>query len=120
MCTELNYSPYDGEDGGGDIGGLEWEGRRAGGLCLGYSSRKNTPEGNYVNATGVLVELDAPGHFLQVAVAAAKQETKVEKQEIKVGRVRNNLFGQTLEFFGMEGPSVDYNVIYLDEDSAIE
>jgi len=44
-----------------------------------------------VNATGVLTELDAPGHF-----------------------------SQTLEFFGFEGPPTDYNVIYIDEDSAIE
>merc|ERR1719285_294547 len=50
-----------------------------------------SPDGEMVNATGVLRELDAPGHF-----------------------------EQTLEFFGFEGPPTDYNVIYIDEDSAIE
>merc|ERR1711936_984363 len=75
VCTEANFSPY-GDVGDGDIG---------------YSSRRDTPNGEMVNATGVLNELDAPGHF-----------------------------SQTLEFFGFEGPPTDYNVIYIDEDSAIE
>ena len=42
-------------------------------------------------ATGTLDELEAPGHFSQV-----------------------------LYFDGLAGPPVDYNVIYLDETSAIE
>merc|ERR1712158_316877 len=50
VCTEANFSPY-GEVGDGDIG---------------YSSRRDTPDGEMVNATGVLTELDAPGHFEQV------------------------------------------------------
>jgi len=75
VCTEANFSPY-GDVGDGDIG---------------YSSRRDSPDGDMVNATGVLTELDAPGHF-----------------------------SQTLEFFGFEGPPTDYNVIYIDEDSAIE
>merc|ERR1711990_959872 len=75
VCTEANFSPY-GEVGDGDIG---------------YSSRRDSPDGEMVNATGVLRELEAPGHF-----------------------------EQTLEFFGFEGPPTDYNVIYIDEDSAIE
>merc|ERR1712156_568133 len=75
VCTEANFIPY-GEVGDGDIG---------------YSSRRDTPDGEYVNATGTLRELEAPGHF-----------------------------EQTLEFFGFEGPPTDYNVIYIDEDSAIE
>merc|ERR1711971_620847 len=75
VCTEANFSPY-GDVGDGDIG---------------YSSRRDTPDGEMVNATGVLEELDAPGHF-----------------------------SQTLEFFGFGGPPTDYNVIYIDEDSAIE
>merc|ERR1719209_1042645 len=68
VCTEANFIPY-GEVGDGDIG---------------YSSRRDTPDGEYVNATGTLRELDAPGHF-----------------------------EQTLEFFGFEGPPTDYNVIYI-------
>ncbi|XP_023337716.1 apolipoprotein D [Eurytemora carolleeae] len=62
-----------------------------GGGDIGYSSRKTTPDGSWNNATGILEPLENPGHFLQ-----------------------------TLVFFGIQGPSVDYNVIYLDEDSAIE
>ncbi|TRY75011.1 hypothetical protein TCAL_12491 [Tigriopus californicus] len=76
VCTIATYSPYDPMSGGGDIG---------------YSSSFQEPNGTFVNATGFLVEQEAPGHFVQ-----------------------------TLEFFGVEGPSVDYNVIWLDEDSAIE
>ena len=55
-----------------------------------------------VNATGVLAALETPGHFEQV------------------GRLVCTLVAQTLEFFGFSGPPVDYNVIWLDEDSAIE
>ena len=29
-------------------------------------------------------------------------------------------FSQTLNFGGFEGPAVDYNVVWLDEDTAIE
>ena len=57
---------------------------------IGYSSRKQN-DGSWVNATGFLVPLERPGHF-----------------------------SQTLDFFGIEGAPVDYNVIWLDEDSAIE
>ena len=34
----------------------------------GYSSRRDTPNGEMVNATGVLNELDAPGHFSQALI----------------------------------------------------
>ena len=37
MCTIVTYAPDDPEVGGGDIG---------------YSSKKETPEGRFVNATG--------------------------------------------------------------------
>ena len=57
----------------------------------GYSSRKHSPTGDWVNATGTLTELELPGHF-----------------------------SQQLNFGGFEGPAVDYNVIWVDEDSAIE
>jgi len=76
VCTTATYNPYSVQNTGGDIG---------------YSSRKHTPEGSYVNATGYLEPEDQPGHFTQ-----------------------------TLEFYGIPGPSVDYNVVWLDEDSAIE
>merc|ERR1711962_977107 len=75
VCTEANFVPYD-VVGGGDIG---------------YSNRKNSPEGKVQNATGVLTALEVPGHF-----------------------------SQKLVFNGFEGPAADYNVIFLDEDSAIE
>ena len=71
----------------------------------GYSSRRDTPDGEYVNATGTLRELEAPGHFEQVSTPS---------------RLFIMAFLQTLEFFGFEGPPTDYNVIYIDEDSAIE
>ena len=64
-----------------------------------------------VNATGVLTELDAPGHFSQAG-------TIFNNKNLSTGL--KNLFPQTLEFFGFEGPPTDYNVIYIDEDSAIE
>ena len=41
--------------------------------------------------SGTLTQLDAPGHFQQ-----------------------------QLYFFGIPGPSVDYNVIYIDEEVAVE
>ena len=44
-----------------------------------------------MNATGTQTQLESPGHF-----------------------------SQQLNFGGFEGPAVDYNVIWLDEDSAIE
>merc|ERR1712039_427923 len=89
VCTEANFIPY-GEVGDGDIG---------------YSSRRDTPDGEYVNATGTLRELEAPGHFEQVSTPSL---------------LFMIAFPQTLEFFGFEGPPTDYNVIYIDEDSAIE
>ena len=68
-----------------------------------------------VNATGVLTELDTPGHFSQVWS---------KKKFSQAGTIfihwTKSLFPQTLEFFGFEGPPTDYNVIYIDEDSAIE
>ena len=57
----------------------------------GYSSRKHDPSGGWSNATGTLTELDQPGHF-----------------------------SQSLSFGGWAGPAVDYNVVWLDEDTAIE
>ena len=57
----------------------------------GYSSRKRSPDGDWNNATGTLTQLDHPGHF-----------------------------SQELVFGGFEGPAVDYNVVWLDEESAIE
>eukprot|EP00095_Tigriopus_kingsejongensis_P003781 maker-scaffold155_size301336-snap-gene-1.5 protein:Tk03781 transcript:maker-scaffold155_size301336-snap-gene-1.5-mRNA-1 annotation:"serine protease inhibitor dipetalogastin precursor" len=62
-----------------------------GGGDIGYSSRLFETTGNFVNASGTLEELDSPGHFQQKLV-----------------------------FFGADGVPVDYNVIWLDEDSAIE
>merc|ERR1712142_322486 len=76
VCTIATYDPYDMDVGGGDIG---------------YSSRKQSPSGDFVNATGTLTVVDQPGHFLQ-----------------------------ELFFFGFAGPSVDYNVVWLDEDTALE
>merc|ERR1711892_61281 len=76
VCTIATFDPYELEEGGGDIG---------------YSSRKQDPSGDFVNATGTLTVVDEPGHFLQ-----------------------------ELFFFGFAGPSVDYNVVWLDEDTAIE
>merc|ERR1712012_275133 len=76
VCTIATYDPYDLVSGGGDIG---------------YSSRKHSPSGDWVNATGTLTQLESPGHF-----------------------------SQQLSFGGFEGPDVDYNVIWLDQDSAIE
>jgi len=75
VCTTATYAPWEQEQGG-DIG---------------YSSRKDTPSGSFVNATGTLTALETPGHF-----------------------------SQSLVFFGIEGAAVDYNVVWLDEDSAIE
>jgi len=62
-----------------------------GGGDIGYSSRKHDPYGDFVNATGTLTVVDEPGHFLQ-----------------------------ELFFFGFAGPAVDYNVVWLDEETAIE
>lgn len=62
-----------------------------GGGDIGYSSRQDNPDGKFVNATGTLKALNPPGHFTQQLV-----------------------------FFGIPGLPVDYNVIHLDEDSAIE
>eukprot|EP00093_Oithona_nana_P011947 11947.XXX_342027_340409_1 [CDS] Oithona nana genome sequencing. len=76
VCTIATYNPDEAEVGGGAIG---------------YSSRKETTTGDYVNATGTLTQLDAPGHFKQ-----------------------------QLYFFGIPGPSVDYNVIYIDDEVAVE
>ena len=76
VCTIATYDPFDLVSGGGDIG---------------YSSRKHSPSGDWVNATGTLTQLESPGHF-----------------------------SQQLSFGGFEGPDVDYNVIWLDQDSAIE
>merc|ERR1711954_131585 len=67
-----------------------WDMEQGGG-DIGYSSRKTNPSGDYVNATGTLEALETPGHF-----------------------------NQQLVFFGFEGPEVNYNVVWLDEDSAIE
>ena len=39
---------------------------------------------------------------------------------MNTGINRTNISAKTLVFFGFEGPAVDYNVIHLDEDSAIE
>ena len=73
-----------------------------------------------VNATGVLTELDAPGHFSQVwsKKKFSQAGTIFNNKNLSTGL--KNLFPQTLEFFGFEGPPTDYNVIYIDEDSAIE
>merc|ERR1711915_363449 len=68
VCTIATYDPYDMEVGGGDIG---------------YSSRKQNPDGDWNNATGTLTELDHPGHF-----------------------------SQKLVFGDFEGPAVDYNVVW--------
>ena len=57
----------------------------------GYSSRQDEPTGSWVNATGTLTQLEQPGHF-----------------------------SQQLSFGGFDGPAVDYNVIWIDEDTAIE
>ena len=40
MCTIATFDPYDDQTGGGDIG---------------YASRKETPDGSWVNATGILL-----------------------------------------------------------------
>jgi len=63
----------------------------SGGGDIGYSSRQDEPNGAWVNATGTLTVIGEPGHF-----------------------------SQTLTFGDFEGPAVDYNVIWLDEDTAIE
>merc|ERR1719189_23730 len=76
VCTIATYDAENPENGGGSIG---------------YSSRQDSPDGSFVNATGVLRELDAPGHF-----------------------------EQQLYFYGIPMPSVDYNVIYIDEEVAVE
>merc|ERR1711971_459490 len=76
VCTIATYDAENPENGGGSIG---------------YSSRQDSPDGSFVNATGVLRELDAPGHF-----------------------------EQQLYFYGIPMPSVDYNVIYIDEEVAVD
>ena len=40
VCTIATYDPVDPENGGGNIG---------------YCARKETPQGNFVNATGLLI-----------------------------------------------------------------
>ena len=93
VCTIATYDPYSMEEGGGDIG-IYLVIFLSPGIplfFLGYSSRKHDPSGDFVNATGTLTVVDDPGHFLQ-----------------------------ELYFFGFAGPSVDYNVVWLDEDTAIE
>ena len=42
VCTIATYDPDEAEVGGGAIG---------------YSSRKETPQGDYVNATGIVAEM---------------------------------------------------------------
>ena len=99
VCTIATYDPYADTEGGGDIGRILRILKLLiktirifdTSLFLGYSSRKTTPDGAWNNATGILESMEEPGHFTQ-----------------------------TLVFFGIQGPSVDYNVIWLDEDSAIE
>ena len=94
VCTIATYDPYDSTTGGGDIGKTETFHLYFSFIRLsfsGYSSRKNEPTGKFVNATGILTQLEHPGHF-----------------------------SQQLNFGGFAGPEVDYNVIWLDEDSAIE
>ena len=94
VCTIATYDPYDMDVGGGDIGNddkIYITLKSSNVLCAGYSSRKQSPSGDFVNATGTLTVVDQPGHFLQ-----------------------------ELFFFGFAGPSVDYNVVWLDEDTAIE
>merc|ERR1719400_2925992 len=83
VCTEANFSPY-GDVGDGDIG---------------YSSRRDSPDGDMVNATGVLTELDTPGHFSQ-----GHFWPKFD------GRGHGNIL--------KDRAATDYNVIYIDEDSA--
>ena len=61
------------------------------GNIAGYSSRKHEPSGSWSNATGSLAALELPGHF-----------------------------SQTLNFGGFQGPAVDYNVVWLDSETAIE
>ena len=63
----------------------------AGGGDIGYSARLYSPEGAWVNASGTLEPLEPAGHF-----------------------------SQQLNFAGWVGPAVDYTVIHLDQDSAIE
>jgi len=77
VCTIATYAPYNPEGGGGAIG---------------YSSRQDEPNGDWVNATGTLVPSSYnPGKFFQ-----------------------------QLNFGDYEGPDyVDYTVIWLDEDTAI-
>merc|ERR1712179_813549 len=58
-----------------------------------YSSRKHTPDGPFNNASGVL---------------EAQDET------------RNGYFRQQLYINGIPTPKVDYRVIHIDDDSAIE
>ena len=91
VCTIATYDPYDLSSGGGDIGTKYFLETWIQNIFSGYSSRKHSPTGDWVNATGTLTELELPGHF-----------------------------SQQLSFGGFEGPAVDYNVIWVDEDSAIE
>jgi len=58
-----------------------------------YSSRKHTPDGKFNNASGVL---------------EAQDES------------RNGYFRQQLYINGIPTPKVDYRVIHIDDDSAIE
>ena len=95
VCTIATFDPYDMETGGGDIGEnqslLCRTQHRVNVFLSGYSSRKRNPDGDWNNATGTLTELDHPGHF-----------------------------SQELVFGDFQGPAVDYNVVWLDEESAIE
>ena len=94
VCTIATFQPYSLAEGGGDIGesiySLSYHQHNHRNIA-GYSSRKHEPSGSWSNATGTLAPMELPGHF-----------------------------SQTLNFGGFEGPAVDYNVVWLDEDTAIE
>ena len=80
-----------------------------GGGDIGYASRLLTANGAWVNATGEIIL--AQKAFWQWKNLFAGSLTELEVP---------GHFDQTLVFNGQEGQAVDYNVIWLDEDSAIE
>ena len=60
VCTIVTYAPDDPEVGGGDIG---------------YSSRKETPEGRFVNATG-----EKKGEYFKIScILGLNHEGPLEK-----------------------------------------
>ena len=65
MCTIVTYAPDDPDVGGGDIG---------------YSSRKETPEGRFVNATGEKKE----GKYF--GLTRLEEQHLCESQTCRLGR----------------------------------